>query len=370
MDDLVESVRPAFELAERLRWKSHDPFDALLSPLGPPLQAASRLGARALVQAGKRSGTAFRRILRVPEHEEAKTFADFLGAAALLAGHADWAAASVDDLARRLRAAAVGRGWGYAFPYASRFVNAGRDVPNLYVTTAACQALLDRHDLDGDGAALGAALDGCRFILDDLGWIEHGGRPWLRYWPESDSAVVNVQASGASLLARAARASGDDRFAHAADRAVEAVLSTQRDDGSWLYSADGRGDFVDGFHTGFTLQGLVEYAARSSDGLDVSDAIARGFAYFEQHLLTPEGLPRGFADGKPGLDGQNVAQCIQTLVVCGGPAAREPALELWRRFIRGLLTGESRPRSYPALRWDFGPAVLATAHLVPASSSA
>jgi hypothetical protein len=368
VDDLVESVRPAFELADRLHWRSHDPFDALLSPVGPPVQAASRLGARVLVQAGKRSGTGFRRALRVPEHEEAKTFADFLSAAAMLAGKADWAAAAVEDLSRRLRAAAVGRGWAYAFPYTSRFVSAGRDVPNLYVTTAACQALLDRHDLDGDGDALEAALDGCRFILDELGWIEHGGRPWLRYWPGAESAVVNVQASGASLLARAAAAGGEDRFAEAADRAVAAVLTTQRENGSWLYSADGRGDFVDGFHTGFTLQGLVEYAAHASDGLDVSDAIVRGFAYFERHLLTPEGLPRGFADGKPGLDGQNVAQCIQTLVLCGGPDA--DALNLWRRFVRGLLRGERRARSYPALRWDLGPAVLATAHLVRARSSA
>ena len=365
MDDLQESARSAFELAARLGWKSHDPFDALLSPVGRPVQRTSRLAARVLVQAGKRTGARFRRLLRVPEHEEAKTFSDFLSAAAMLAPDADWAEAYVDDLSRRLQAAAVGRGWGYAFPYTSRFVSAGRGVPNLYVTTAACQALLDRHDLDSDAAALGAALDGCRFLLDGLGWIDHRGKPWLRYWPGSESPVVNVQASGASLLARAARIAGDDRLAGAADRAVDAVLSTQRDDGSWLYSADGRGNFVDGFHTGFTLQGLVEYAAhRSSGGLDVADAIGRGFAYFEEHLLTADGLPRGYADGRPGLDGQNVAQCIQTLVLCdGGPSARERARRLWRNFVRGLLTGETEARSYPALRWDLGPAVLATAHL-------
>ena len=368
--ELVDAVRPAFELAARLHWTSHDPFDALLSPLGRPVQSASQLAARVLVQAGKRSGTGFRRLLRVPEHEESKTFSDFLSAATMLAPDAAWAGEYVEDLSRRLGAASTelpaGRGWGYAFPYASRYVNADRGVANLYVTTAACQALLDRHDLDGDRAALDAALDGCRFILDGLGWIEHGGRPWLRYWPGSESPVVNVQASGASLLARAARVAGEDRFADAADLAVEAVLSTQRHDGSWLYSADGRGNFVDGFHTGFTLQGLVEYTAqRAADRrLDLADAIGRGFAYFERHLLTEDGLPRGYADGKPGLDGQNVAQCIQTLVLCGGgPADRERAVRLWRSFMRGLLTGESAARSYPAIRWDLGPAVLATAHL-------
>jgi hypothetical protein len=369
----VAAARDAFALAARLGWQSHDPYDLLLSPLGRAVQERSWLGARVVVQVGRRTGKPVRRLLHVPEHHEPKALSDFLRAAALLVRSGEaWAEPFAPELASRLRSASVaadaGRGWGLCFPYASRFISVERGVPNLYVTTAACHALLDYHELDGDAAAFETAIDGCRFIVDGLGSFEHRGRRWLRYWRHLDSPVVNVQASAASLLARAGAACGDDRLIGRADDAVDAVLTAQRSDGSWPYSDDGRAEFVDGFHTGFTLQGLADYAAlRGSDA--VRDAIARGFGYFVDHLLTADGLPRGVADGKPSLEGQNVAQCIQTLVVCSrGPHDASAAGELWQRCGPRLLS--SRGDRFPALRWTIAPAVLATAYLAASTSNA
>ena len=371
---LVRAAHAAFELGARLEWRSHDPYDLLLSPLGHAVQARSWLGARVLVQAGRRSGTSVRRLLQVPRHEEPKTFADFLRAAVLLGANGEtWPRVYAPELASRLRMCSLetpaGRGWGLGFPYASRFISVGRGVPNLYVTTAACQALLDYHELTDDAAALATALEGCRFIVDGLGTFEHGGHLWLRYWRGLDSPLVNVQASGASLLARAGKAVGDERLVECADAAAAAAVAAQRADGSWAYSDDGRAGFVDGFHTGFTLQGLAEYTALRGDAAaaGASAAVDRGFGYFIDHLLTPDGLPRGFAGGRPSLDGQNVAQCIQTLVVCGrGPHDVSTARTLWRPTAERLLSERSR---MPALRWSVAPAVLATAYLASSSSS-
>jgi hypothetical protein len=374
-ETLVAGAREAFELGARLDWKSHDPYDLLLSPLGRAVQSRSWLGARVVVQIGRRSGTGVRRLLRVPEHEEPKALAEFLRASARLsAAGARWAQPFTAELARRLRDRSIetvdGRGWGLDFPYASRFVSVARGTPNLYVTTVACQALLEHHDAARDPAALEAAVDGCRFILDGLGWFEHRGRRWLRYWRGLDTPAVNVQASAAALLARAGAAVGDERLLVSADHAAGAALGAQRGDGSWPYSDDGRGDFVDGFHTGFTLQGLAEYAAaREPDTIEgTEDAVRRGFVYFGDHLLTPDGLPRRVADGKVSLDGQNVAQCIQTLVVCKRDSRDTLAAHrLWRGCLaRRLGGGGSR---FPALRWTVGPAVLATAYLLSSSSN-
>jgi glycosyltransferase involved in cell wall biosynthesis len=366
---LTAAARHAFELGSRREWKSHDPYDLLLSPAARGLQARSWLGARVIVQVGKRSGTRLRRAMRVPQHEEPKALAEFLRAAAMLSTEGEeWAQAYVDELSVRLQAHATaqigGYGWGLEFPYASRFVNAERGAANVYVTTVACQALLDHHDLTGDEAALATALAGCRFILDGLGTFEHRGRRWLRYWHGLDTPAVNVQASAASLLARAG-------FAGDADLAAEAALSAQRDDGSWPYSDDGRASFVDGFHTGFTLQGLTEYAtsrgAEAATGVD--EAVERGFSFFKAHLLTSDGLPRGVADGKVKLEGQNVAQCVQTLAVCGrAPDDRDAAMRLWRLGVEPLLRG--RGSRFPALRWDIGPAVLATSYLLRSTRTA
>ena len=371
--ELELACRTAFELGGRLEWRSHDPFDLLLSPFTRPVGAVSSLAARAVVQLGRRTGTAIRRTLRVPLHEEAKALADFLCAAVMLGQHGEgWARSYVLPLSERLLSRSVieptGRGWGLEFPYASRFGSFDARTPNIYTTTAACQALLAEHELTGSSASADAAYAGACFILEGLGSFEYAGRRWLRYVPRSDDPIVNVQGSSASLFARLGTRLGDERLLRAADSAAETVLASQRSDGSWTYSQDGSAQFVDGFHTGFTLEGLEGYlSSRRENAIDgADDAVRSGFRYFKEHLVTPDGLPRGFADGAPSLDGQNVAQCVQTLVVCGDTAGEvRQALRLWRLGVRGELLGDDRERStYPALRWRLGPAVVATAHLL------
>src|SRR5439155_16870161 len=126
---LTGAAREAFELGARLDWRSHDPYDLLLSPLGGAVQTRTWLGARLVVQLGRRTGAGVRRALRVPPHAEPKALAEFLRAAALLtAAEIEWAQGYAPELAHRLLESSFatpnGRGWGLDFPYASRFVNA------------------------------------------------------------------------------------------------------------------------------------------------------------------------------------------------------------------------------------------------------
>lgn len=366
-DELIAGARAAFELGQTLDWKSHDPYDVLLSPFARPLRAAWPLGARILLQIGKRSGRRLRTLLLVRAHEEPKALADFLQAGAILARQGEeWAVEYVQELPRRLERAAVrspaGHGWGLQLPWVSRFGRIDAGEPNNYTTTAVCQALLADYDLWGREASLEAALSGVSFILDGLGTITHRRRQWLRYTKTSPSPIINIQASSASLLTRAASHSGKQRLLDAADQAAEAVIASQGQYGEWTYSDDKRGRFVDGFHTGFTLQGLQEYSALRGEHAvaGTRPAIESGFRYFKQHLLTPDGLPRGFADGRVSLDGQTLAQAIQTLVVCGNESDVTMALHLW-----GLGAGRGNGSSqFLALRWTIAPLVLAAAFLV------
>lgn len=99
----------------------------------------------------------------------------------------------------------------------------------------------------------------------------------------------------------------------------------------------------------------------------VSAAIDAGLDYFHTRLMT-EGLPRGFADGGVSLDAQNVAQCIQTHVIC--PRDQRDltaALRIWTvTTAAGALRPRRSPRPLAALRWALGPRVLATAYLLSA----
>jgi hypothetical protein len=369
-DELIAAAGAAFELGQSLNWKSHDPYDVLLSPFARPLRTAWPLGARILLQIGKRSGRRFRTLLQVPVHEEPKALADFLLAGTILTRQGEeWAAEYAQELPGRLERAAVrspaGHGWGLQLPWVSRFGRIDAGEPNNYTTTAVCQALLADYDLWGREASLDAALSGVSFILDGLGTITHRRRQWLRYTKTSPSPIINIQASSASLLTRAASQSGEQRLLDAADQAAEAVIASQGQHGEWTYSADERGGFVDGFHTGFTLQGLQEYSGLRGEHAVAGTlpAIESGFRYFKHHLLAPDGRPRDFADGQVSLDGQTLAQAVQTLVVCGGADDSDLALRNCRLALGRF---QLKRVHFPLLRWSVGPAVLATSFLVRA----
>ena len=365
---LESGARGAFDTASDLDWRSHDPFDVLLSPYLGGLRGRAPLAARVFVQIGKRSGARTRRLLRVPTHEEPKALADYLRAAVLLSslGRA-WATPWVDPLVRRLRTIGRTPGWGLAFPYVSRFTNAAVGSPNIYVTTAVVEALLDGAMLSDEAGVAESAHAGMHFVVDGLGVVTHGGHRWLRYWADNDARIVNVQATAAGLVARVDSQVGDSRMAALAEDLIDTVLAAQRADGSWPYGDEPTGSFIDGFHTGFTLQGLTEYLRWRCDGTraaPVADAVRLGLRYFHEHLMTPEGLPRGFSDGPVSLDTQNVAQCIQTHVVCARDARDlTAAFRLWSATKEGLARDT-------ALRWSLGPRVLATSHLLRALEEA
>jgi hypothetical protein len=369
---LENAARCAFDTASGIDWRSYDPFDLLLSPYLGGLRRRSPLAARVFVQIGKRSGARTRRLLRVPTHEEPKALADYLRAAVLLSSLGrDWATTWVEPLVKRLRGIDGTPGWGLAFPYVSRFTNAGAGTPNIYVTSAVVEALLDAVVLSDEPGVAECAHAGMRFVVEELGAVTHGGHRWLRYWADNDARIVNVQASAAGLLARVDSQVGDPQLGALADDLIDTVLATQRADGSWPYSDEPTGSFIDGFHTGFTLQGLTEYIRRRGDGTraaSVADAVRLGLGYFHEHLMSPDGLPRGFADGGVSLDTQNVAQCIQTHVVCARDASDlTAAFRLWSATaVAATTTGSAEDA---ALRWSLGPRVLATAHLLSAFES-
>ena len=375
----LESIHKWFNIAEKLDWKSYDPFDFLLSPYLGCIHRNSSIAARIFVQIGKHSGEKARRLLKIFPHQEAKTISDYLSAAVLLGkSRENWALNYFNVLFQKLKDAAVsarhGIGWGLGFPYTSRFADASAKTPNIYTTINAINSSLDIYEFNGSIDAKKVAREGCRYILEELGDFQFNGRRWFRYWLGSDVPIINVQASLAGLFNRAGQIYNNEQYLSLADKCIDVVLTTQQSDGSWPYSGDGKANFVDGFHTGFILQGLMAFKKYSKTNTDeITIAVQRGFEYFKRHLLTQDAMPRYFANGKVSMDGQNFAQCIQTCVLC---AQREEeidlAVKIWYKMIDknrrnlGLDSGSHETKVSPAinLRWTVGPAVLATANLI------
>jgi hypothetical protein len=266
-----------------------------------------------------------------------------------------------------------GQGWGLEFPYVSRFVNVRARTPNIYQTLNAILAFLDVYDYYGDLRALDLAKNGLIFITEGLGCFKRDGQLWFRYWPGCDDPIINVQASMACLLTRLGNILQDHSLLEIANRSVETVLSMQRANGSWAYSADGRAKFVDGFHTGFILQGLAHYLkyTKTNNTHAAREKFNKGFLYFNEHLMTDAGMPLGVADGPISYDGQNFAQCIQTMVICGdGEGDIQKGHTIWENMIKikqlnlVVQSQNNYRKGYPQLRWTYGPAVLATSYLL------
>jgi hypothetical protein len=366
--DIPQKAQEWFLLAKRLGWKSYDPYDILLSPPLEKLRTLSPFLARLAIQFGKFSGASIRWLLKIAPHEEAKTLSDYLESAVIFSiGEQRWVDVYLEELAQRLIARSIptghGVGWGLEFPYTSRFVNVAACTPNLYQSINAIQALLALYKLNHSSKCLDFALQGSHFIMDDLGVFEWRNFKWFRYWPGLDAPIVNIQASLAGVFSNLGILTGKPVYTELSDLAMQTVVNFQNDDGSWYYSVDGKANFVDGFHTGFVLQGLSEYAHHCSEPNRplVNRVIEKGFAFFKQHLVSASGLPLGFADGSISLDGQNFAQCLQTFAICGQSSANLQAARLiWCEMMK---IPSLNPGHNYQLRWTYGPAVLAAAHL-------
>lgn len=302
--------------------KGHDPHDLLASPLVRLLTLGSRWGAVAWTQLGKRSPISPRGVLGVPRARNAKGIGLTLAAQVRLAGSGvvadpDRHRERARGLAEWLYAAGVevsgGVGWGYPFPWANRDFYAPAGTPSSVVTAFVGHALLDAAEAFGWGEAAEYARRGGEFLRGTLNRIPGEGETFcFSYTPLDRRGVHNANLLAASLLARLGRAGADDEFLDDALRAARFTVAAQRADGSWPYGITGRNQWVDSFHTGYTLVALSD-VARGVGSDEFESALARGLEYWEKAFLRGPAVTFYPGEEYP-VDLHAVAHAIVTLV--------------------------------------------------------
>jgi hypothetical protein len=317
--------------AQAKAWSGADPYDGLLSPLG---RCAIRLGPMprmAVTQATLRSNL-FRKITRPPGTINPKGLGLFLGA--VLRGRDTLGSERMEllgnDLLDRIAGTAIRNGkqasWGYPFPWQSRFLWAPAGTPNAVATATVGWYLLDWADEAqappsrarlarelGNGAAL--------FLSETLHYTPVGERGTAVSYTTGDrSRIVNVSMLAARLLKRVARdrvagqtpavsSAHADQMGGQAAGLLQFGLSEQREDGTWPYSAEMRGGWVDSFHTGFVLESLLDLRAMGAWVPEKSFRLGldayRGF-------FDPDGGARFLLRADSPLDAHSAAQGIVT----------------------------------------------------------
>lgn len=303
-------------------WAGADPYDGLEGPIGALVRPLGPLPRFALSQSVLRSPLA--RAAAMPRATvNPKALGLFLGAVARLPTDNPAGAELEEAIASRATPDKDGLGWGYPFGWQSRHFWAPPHLPNAVVTSTVAWHLFEYADRHGSSRARSMALAGARFLATVLSRSEAPGGEAIAYTPKDHTQVINVSALAARVLARAAAVDATPELREIATRLVGFVLAHQREDGSWPYATEPRGQWEDSFHTGYVLESLL---AVQRYGVDVPHATLRaGFEAYRRYF-GPDGEARLLPRPDSVLDGHAAAQGILTYA----------ALAVWKEGPRAL----------------------------------
>ena len=209
-------------------------------------------------------------------------------------------------------------GWGLNFPYTSRFIDTGADIPNLYNTSNAgisiCYSFLYLNNKN-QIVAKEAIKEIVNVMEKDLGYVDEKNKGWYRYYPGQIYPVYNVNAFAIYFLAFIKKLEFyDSDFLDKRINAISNLLvEEQEDDGSWFYSRSAKGKWIDGFHTGFIIESLA-FVYKESYEMQLKETLQKGWIFYIEKMFTKEGYPKYFLEsGKYPIESQNYAQAIQSL---------------------------------------------------------
>jgi len=374
--------------AER-EWRGRDPYDALNGSRAR-LVGRTPLGRRIVIQLAKRSPVDLSTPLGVPRGENANTIGHVLSAYARMpdalgidaAARTEWAIERLEALRSPGYEEPC---WGYHFDVETRYFFYSRETPNTIATAFAGHGLLDAAENRGSERAAALAEGVGEFFMRRIAATTDpgGAGAFLGYFPGDRTPIHNASLLAASVLARlAARDPARTDFAERARDAVAYAVAHQRPDGSWPYSEgpDGMGDWVDNFHTGYVLDALL----RCGESLGSGEALAaweRGLTLFAERLVDPDGAPRFTLERRFPIDGQCVAQSIDTFSRASNrhperlaDAERVLAFGLGRMRRSDGAFHFQRQRRFvnraPHVRWVQAPMLSALVTLIAAESGA
>lgn len=331
----MTSVRSALAAADH--WvlqhdlSGPDPYDGLLSPLARPLRG--RHSRQAFVQLAKRLPERQRRLLRIPPVRMTKALA--LIAASL--GVAPWlpdASARAEALRKEITLRQRDGGWGYEFDVQTRwgFFRAGS--PNIIVTAFVLEAVADE-------LAAGARSAVEQWLTEDMS----AGNSF-RYIPGSDALIHNANLLGARALHRL-------QPGHPlVSEAIATTLAAQRPDGLWPYGEGPGLEWVDGFHTAYVLDALLDLSPADQR----PHHLVRGATAYIRRCFEPDGRPRYFADKSGPVDVHNVATALHAITRLRRAGLAEASWDAPERWLLALQRQDgafvARPGMPAYMRWN------------------
>lgn len=309
----LESFIKIKQYCEKEQYRGWDPYDGLNSKVfqALPFFKNSAFCRLVVIQGFKRSPINLRRIACVPKDYNAKGIGLFLqGYCNLLKlvrqnsdlesiiGSEKELKVKVEELAELLISLQSegdyhGACWGYNFDWqARRLFLFPKYTPTVVATNFCATALMEAYEVTGDKKYLDVALTAAEFVKKDLHRYrcEEGFLFSYSKLPGNDT-VFNASLLGSRLLSYCYKYTGNDEYRKLAGESVKACCKGQREDGAWVYGLLPVQNWVDSFHTGYNLDGLIAYEEQTGDKR-YREYIEKGYKYYIENFFEMDGTPK------------------------------------------------------------------------------
>lgn len=319
---------------EEEHYKGWDPYDGLNSKVfqALPLLKKSALCREVVIQGFKRNPINLRRIAMVPKEHNAKGVGLFLqGYCNLVKAvrkHTEWSEplGTEDELLVKVREIAEllmslqskgdyhGACWGYNFDWQARGgLFFPKYTPTVVATNFCATALMEAYELTGQKEWLDTALSSAEFVTRDLHRtpMEEGFLFSYSKFSGNDT-VYNASLLGSRLLSYCYKYTGNEEYRQLAEESVKACCKGQREDGAWVYGLLPVQNWVDSFHTGYNLDGLVAYE-ENTDDIKYHKYIEKGFKYYIENFFESDGTPKYYDNRMYPIDIHCPGQLFVTL---------------------------------------------------------
>ena len=309
--NVFSSFKQLKSYCEKEQFKGWDPYDGLNSKIfqALPFFKNSALCRLVVIQGFKRCPFNLRRIAMVPKQHNAKGIGLFLSGYCNLY-HAvknnpelEKEFGTLKDIEKQINELAEllismqskgysGACWGYNFDWqARRLFLFPRFTPTVVATNFCATALMEAYKITKKRRYLDIALTAAKFVIKDLHRTEYEGGFLFSYSPlEGNDTVFNASLLGSRLLSYCYYYTKNEEYKRLAELSVKACCAGQKESGAWVYGMLPVQSWVDSFHTGYNLDGLVAYQELTGD-TKYNQYIEQGFRYYIENFFKGDGTP-------------------------------------------------------------------------------
>lgn len=332
--DLLHSFLKLKQYCETEGFKGWDPYDGLNSKVfqAIPLLKKSAICRLIVIQGFKRCPINLRPIALVPKDYNAKGIGLFLQGYCNIyntftnSPNLDHEFDTKEEVYSKINYLAnllislqskgnySGACWGYNFDWqARRLFLFPKFTPTVVATNFCSTALMSAYEITKERRYLDTALSSAKFVINDLHRADYNGGSLFSYSPlKGNDTVFNASLLGSRLLSYCYHHTGIEDYKEMARKSVLACCNAQNNDGSWVYGMLPVQSWIDSFHTGYNLDGLIAYEEQTGD-MSFHENIEKGFDFYIRNFFEKDGCPKYYHNKKYPIDIHCPGQLLVTL---------------------------------------------------------